>query len=177
MKHVVLLSILFVACASSAPQASVPGPTLNAEHAKDMTNSIGMRLLWIEPGAFTMGFSGEPIPAAIALAPWRAGGDFDERPAHRVRISKGLYMGAFEVTNTQYEQFDPAHRSLRGKLGFSKEDNEAVVFVSWQDANRFCQWLSKKEGKTYRFSRGIPQIDNPHSRHRSASRTIRVKIP
>ena len=60
-------------------------------------------------------------------------------------------MGAFEVTNAQYEQFDPAHRSLRGKLEFSKEDNEAVVFVSWRDANHFCQWLSKKEGKTYRL--------------------------
>lgn len=151
MKHVVLLSILFAACASLAPQASVPGPALSAEHANELTNSVGMRLVWIEPGAFTMGFSGEPIPTAIALAPWRAGGDFDERPAHRVHIGKGFYLGAFEVTNAQYEEFDPAHRALRGKLGFSKEDNEAVVFVSWHDANRFCQWLSKKEGKVYRL--------------------------
>src|ERR1700745_616630 len=71
--------------------------------------------------------------------------------AHPGHISKGFYMGAFEVTNAQYEQFDPAHRSLRGKLGFSKEDNEAVVFVNWHDAHRFCQWLSKKEGKAYRL--------------------------
>ena len=122
-----------------------------AAQPKEVTNSAGMRLVWIEPGSFTMGFSGEPIPAAIAGRPWRADGDFDERPAHRVRISAGFYMGAFEVTNAQYEQFDPSHRTLRGKSGFSKEDNEAVVFVNWQDANRFCQWLSKKEGKPYRL--------------------------
>ena len=151
MKRFVLLSILFAACASSVPQSSAPDPALKVEHAKDMTNSIGMRLVWIEPGAFTMGFSGEPIPADIALAPWRASGDFDERPAHRVHISKGFYMGAFEVTNAQYEKFDPSHRSLRGKLGFSKDDDEAVVFVNWHDASRFCQWLSKKEGKVYRL--------------------------
>lgn len=122
-----------------------------ADQPKELTNSTGMRLVRINAGSFTMGFAGDPIPAAIAVRPWRAGGDFDERPAHPVRISKGFYMGAFEVTNAQYEQFDPSHRALRGKLGFSKEDNEAVVFVSWQDANRFCQWLSKKEGKPYRL--------------------------
>ena len=30
--------------------------------------------------------------------------------------------------------FDPAHRELRGKLGFSRDDDEAVAFVSWHDA-------------------------------------------
>jgi sulfatase modifying factor 1 len=136
-----IVSAVFLAGITIAP----------AVQPKELTNSIGMRLVRVEAGEFTMGFTGEPIPAAIAGRPWRAGGDFDERPAHRVRISKAFYMGAFEVTNAEYEQFDPAHRELRGKLGFSKEDNEAVVFVSWHDANRFCQWLSKKEGKPYRL--------------------------
>ena len=122
-----------------------------AAQPKEITNSVGMRLVRIEPGAFTMGFAGAPLSDAIAVRPWRANGDFDERPAHRVRISTLFYMGAFEVTNAQYEQFDPAHKSLRGKLGFSKQDNEAVVFVSYGDAIRFCQWLSKMEGKPYRL--------------------------
>ena len=143
---------LFVALALVlAVPAFFPALGASAEHPKELTNSIGMRLVWIDPGTFTMGFFGEPIPPSIAVAGWRAGGDFDERPAHRVHISKGLYMGALEVTNAQYEQFDPSHRTVRGKLGFSKEDNEAVVFVSWRDAGRFCRWLSKKEGKTYRL--------------------------
>ena len=78
-------------------------------------------------------------------------GDFDERPRHRITISRPFYMAATEVTNAQYEQFDPGHRQLRGKLGFSKEDDEAVVFVTWHDAGRFCEWLSKKEGQPYRL--------------------------
>ena len=122
-----------------------------AAQPKEIANSIGMRLVRIEPGTFTMGFTGEPLSTAIAVRPWRANGDFDERPAHPVRISKAFYMGAFEVTNLQYEQFDPSHKALRGKQAFSKEDNEAVVFVNWEEANRFCQWLSKKEGKSYRL--------------------------
>ena len=60
-------------------------------------------------------------------------------------------MGAFEVTNAQYERFDPGHRKFRGELGFSSGDDEAVVFGSWLDATRFCQWLSKKEGLPYRL--------------------------
>src|ERR1051325_10426137 len=119
-----------------AAPALVPALASSAE----ITNTIGMRLVRVDPGTFTMGFSGDKLPTSVAVAAWRAGGDFDERPAHTVRITTGFYMGAYEVTNAQYEQFDPSHRTLRGKLGFSKEDNEAVVFVNWQDASRFCQW-------------------------------------
>jgi len=60
-------------------------------------------------------------------------------------------MGACEATNAQYEQFAPEHRELRGKLGFSKEDDEAVVFVSWDEAVAFCRWLSKDQGLPYRL--------------------------
>ena len=45
----------------------------------------------------------------------------------------------------------PEHKSLRGKNGFSSEDDEAVVFVTYQDAVAFCDWLTRKEGKTYRL--------------------------
>ena len=41
-------------------------------------------------------------------------------------------MGLTEVTNAQYELFCPEHKSLRGKNGFSSEDDEAVVFVTYQ---------------------------------------------
>lgn len=134
-------SLLLAALVLAAPM-----PT-----GKEYANSIGMRLVRIEPGSFSMGFGESPLPAEVAAQPWRAKGDFDERPAHRVKISKPFYIGALEVTNAQYEQFDPKHRELRGRLGFSKADNEAVVFVNWHDAARFCEWLSKKEARIYRL--------------------------
>ncbi|MGD8239784.1 MAG: SUMF1/EgtB/PvdO family nonheme iron enzyme, partial [Armatimonadota bacterium] len=83
--------------------------------------------------------------------PHRSEGDFDERPVHAVTIRRPFYMGVHEVTNAQYEQFDPKHRRLRGKLDFSTEDDEAVVFVSWHEAARFCEWLSAREGMPYRL--------------------------
>lgn len=78
-------------------------------------------------------------------------GDFDEHPVHTVKISKPFFLSTHEITNAQYEQFDPAHKALRAKHGFSHADNEAVVFVSWHDAVAFCRWLSRKEGKPYRL--------------------------
>lgn len=106
-------------------------------HAVDaITNSVGMDLVLVQAGSFVMGSEG---------------GDFDEQPLHEVTITHDFYMAATEVSNAQYELFDPTHKSLRGKNGFSNGDDEAVVFVSWHDAVQFCQWLSEKEGKTYRL--------------------------
>jgi formylglycine-generating enzyme required for sulfatase activity len=111
-------------------------PLLRSVGDDSINNSLGMTMVRIEPGSFEMG---------------SAGGDWDERPVHEVTISRSFVMSATEVTNAQYEQFDPDHRQLRGKLGFSKEDGEAVVFVSWEQATAFCKWLGDKEGKPYRL--------------------------
>lgn len=100
------------------------------------TNSIGMEFVKIEPGIFMMG---------------SLDGDLDEEPVHMVEISKPFYMGVFEVTNEQYEKFDPSHSELRSKLGFSKNDSEAVIFIDWHEAVRFTEWLSEKEGLPYRL--------------------------
>lgn len=118
---------------------------------QNVTNSIGMRLRRIDPGAFTMGASSVPLPDELAGKPHRRNGDPDEHPSHRVRITTAFYVGVTQITNSQFEAFDPEHRHLRGKLGFSAEDDEAVVFVSWHEAIAYCGWLSRREGKTYRL--------------------------
>src|SRR5262249_45134158 len=79
------------------------------------------------------------------------GRDWDEAPAHRVTISKPFFLGVTEVTNAQYEAFDPEHKKLRGTHGVSKADDDPVVMVSWRQAVAFCDWLAKKEGKPYRL--------------------------
>jgi formylglycine-generating enzyme required for sulfatase activity len=107
-----------------------------ASGGENFTNSLGMKMVRIEAGQFRMGSED---------------GQWDEHPVNQVAISSSFYLGATEVTNAQYERFDPEHRKLRGKLGYSQEDDEAVVFVSWADAIAFCKWLSQKEGRSYRL--------------------------
>ena len=115
------------------------------------TNSLGMKFVRVDPGEFTMGGLQKELPGELGSEGFMRDGDPDEQPVHKVTISRGLYMGIYEVTNRQFEQFDPGHRFLRGKLGFSIDNDEAVVFVSWEDAKAFCQWLSKKESLPYRL--------------------------
>ena len=102
----------------------------------------------------------------------------DEHPQHRVRITKPFYLGTYHVTRGQFRQFvadtayktdaergevgafgwDPDKKEFRlnekyswRDVGFEQTDEHPVVNVSWNDAVAFCQWLSKKEGKTYRL--------------------------
>ena len=131
MKKICLITFAIIA-AGGLSRSTAP-----AKDAESFTNSIGMILAGVESGALLMGQA--------------EGGDWDERPVHEVTISKGLFISVTEVTNAQYEQFDPDHKKFRGRLGYSKGDDEAVVFVTWHDAVNFCKWLSKKEGKTYRL--------------------------
>lgn len=131
-----------------------------AASAEVRVNSIGMRMVRIPAGDFLMGqprAAGwdkvKPLDRKSAENWLRTAThwDWDEEPVRRVRISHPFWMSATEVTNAQYELFDPEHRRLRGKRGFSSGDDEAVVFVNWFDAMAFCQWLSKKEGRNYRL--------------------------
>jgi formylglycine-generating enzyme required for sulfatase activity len=119
--------------------------------AAEYENSIGIRMVRIEPGSFRMGIGKTPLPEEVAPRPHLSQGDVDERPVHTVTITQPLWMGICEVTNAEYERFDPAHADLRGKLGFSKGEDEAVVFVDWHQARGFCEWLSREEGRVYRL--------------------------
>ena len=100
-----------------------------------LTNSIGMKLRLIPAGSFTMGDDS---------------GDADERPAHRVTITKPFYLGTHEVTNAQY-------RRVMGDLQSAwKADDHPVETVSWEDAVTFCRELSnlpeeKRTGRVYRL--------------------------
>ena len=96
------------------------------------------QMIEIPAGYYWMGSSG-----------W--GHDYDEAPVHKVNISSPFRMSVTEITNAQYELFRPEHRSLRGRDGFSTEDNDAVVNVSYEDALAYCRWLSEKTGKTFRL--------------------------
>lgn len=62
-----------------------------------------------------------------------------------------ICMSQCEITNAQYEAFDPSHKALRGDGGFSTRDDEAVVNVSWNDAVQYCSYLSSLTGRLYRL--------------------------
>src|SRR5690349_1505201 len=74
-----------------------------ADLPKARTNSIGIKLVAVPAGEFVMGTGNVP---PTSREEWSER-DWDEAPAHKVKITKPLLMGATEVTNKQYEEFDP----------------------------------------------------------------------
>ena len=111
------------------------------------TNFFGMEFVEIKPGSFMMG----NMQGVAEMKNIQRLIREDEVPVHRVTISQPFRMAVTPVTNKQYELFDPEHRRYRGRNGFSSNDDDAVVYVSWYDAMAFCQWLSDKEGRPYRL--------------------------
>ena len=88
------------------------------------------KMLVIPSGVFVMG---------------SAEGDYDEAPVHEVWVDS-FRMSSCEITNAQYEAFDKGH-----KREFSAGDNDAVVNVTWEEAEAYCKWLSERTGKNYRL--------------------------
>jgi hypothetical protein len=67
--------------------------------------------------------------------------------------SKGLFC-QHETRNADYAAYAAAQSGVdvkwKEKAGSGKEQHP-VVYVSYEDAQGFCRWLSAKEGKTYRL--------------------------
>jgi formylglycine-generating enzyme required for sulfatase activity len=97
-------------------------------------NGAGLEMLLVTSGQFAMGSEGS------GAAP-------NEQPITPTTINC-FYMARFAVTNAQYEKFDPAHASKRAPWA---DGSHPVVYVTSRDAERFCQWLSQREGRKYRL--------------------------
>jgi formylglycine-generating enzyme len=131
------------------------------------TTFVGIELLKINSGEFWMG-----SPDSDTY------GNPDERPYHRVRISKPFLLARYPVTVGQFRQFieETAYRTeaegtskggvalnlASGKVEWNVESNwqnvafpqtarHPVVYVSWNDAHEFCRWLSGREGRHFRL--------------------------
>ncbi|MEI9894026.1 MAG: SUMF1/EgtB/PvdO family nonheme iron enzyme [Chthoniobacter sp.] len=124
----------FMAAAKSAINTSPLGRAQERLKYPAYTNAIGIEMLLVSSGSFFMG------SVAKDAAP-------TEQPITPVTLSC-FYLSRFPITNVQYEKFDPTHRNKRA-LG--ADDNHPVVYVNSKDAEKFCQWLTSKEGKKYRL--------------------------
>ena len=130
----------------------------SASAVEEMTNGIGMPLVYVPPGTFTMG---SPRSERDWLR--KAFGNFAEERAsqetpHEVQITKGFYLGKYPVTQREYETVMGKNPSSFASTGGRAQlvvglytARFPVEQVSWKDAKEFCRKLSLREGKAYRL--------------------------
>ena len=98
-------------------------------HDAGFTNSLGIKMVRIEPGVFQMGDEN---------------GQWDEQPVHQVKISHPFLISETEITVEQFRKFRPDFTGQPSVAPYASG-------ISWHDAAAYCDWLSKKEQKPYRL--------------------------
>ena len=110
---------------------------LNIAVEKTVTidENITMEFVFIPPGKFHMG-----SPRDIAKS------ENDERPLHQVNITKGFYMGKYEVTQKQYLAVMKFHKGMKF-VG----DQLPVNNLEWYQAGTFIEKISQKTKLKFRL--------------------------
>jgi formylglycine-generating enzyme required for sulfatase activity len=128
-----------------------------------VSKTTGMKFVRVKGGTFKMG-----LP--------KKDDEYESAREHEVTLTKDFYMGVYEVTRGEFSKFvestahiteaerygglgwDAANKKFEfGKQftwqnpGFEQTDDHPVVLVSWDDAVKFAEWLSRKDGRTYRL--------------------------
>jgi formylglycine-generating enzyme required for sulfatase activity len=104
--------------------------------AEVIRTSQGVEMRLIPAGSFMMG--------ASRREPGRRANEV----LRSVELTRPFYLAVREVTNRELRELKDQH--LSGKAGSNnlEIDHHPVVQVSWQDAARYCNWLSRREGLT-----------------------------
>jgi len=127
---------------------------------KDMGSYIIPAMVKINRGSFTMGSNN---------------GRSNEKPTHIVNIGYGFYIGKYEVSVAEFRKFvndtgykteaekgDGCYVYSGGSWGkksdanwknpyFNQDSNHPVVCVSWNDSEKYIEWVNRKTGKNYRL--------------------------
>ena len=113
-----------------------PEPEAGAQKTIDLGGGVKLELVWIPPGEFLMG------------SPMTEKDRNDDERQHRVKLSKGFWLGKYEVTQEQWERVRGSNPSQ-----FKGSRNPAEK-VSWNDCQDFIRELNGRvSGGSFRLPR------------------------
>lgn len=122
---------------AAAPAAASPALREGAEWK---ITDLNLTLLWIKPGAFTMGSPADERDRNKA-----------EGPRMEVTLTHGFWLGRTEVTQAQYAAIageNPSHFTAAGP-------DAPAEHVSWLDATEYCRKLTARERAAGRLPEGF----------------------
>ena len=93
---------------------------------------LGLKLVHVEPGTFMMGSNDEA----------------SSKPLRKVKIAKAYWIGKHEITQQEYQGIMGTNPSRY------KKERRPVEQVTWNDAIKFCEKLTKQEEQAKRLPAG-----------------------
>ena len=115
-------------------QPIAPEKPVGAGPSERITAAGDVPLVLVRPSAFTMGASR------------REQGRRSNETLRSIELRRPYYIGVREITNEQFRAFRPGHQpgDYEGvPMGLA---DRPVVEIAWEDAARFCNWLSVRDG-------------------------------
>ena len=112
-------------------------------------SASNLEMLWVEPGVFTMG-----SPTT------EAGRDADRENEHNVTLTKGFYLGKYEVTQAQYQAVMTGNSNGLSPTPSQWPNNpyRPVEKVSWNDVQVFLTRVNATEQAAGRLPAGWSYI-------------------
>ena len=104
-----------------------------------ISGSVNLNMIWINPDTFTMG---SPKDELGRLWP-------NDETQHQVTLTKGYWLGKYEVTQAQYKAVTGENPSESEEAG-----GYPVEMVTWYDATNFCAKLTEIEKAAGRLPAG-----------------------
>ena len=125
-------------------------PTLGVGSTR-VSEKDGMLQVYVPAGEFKMGSTE---------------GQDDEEPVHTVYLD-GYWVDKYEVTNEQYEKCVASGACEASRLendSYFIGANQPVVYVSWYDAQDYCEWAGRRlpsEAEWEKAARGTDERTYP----------------
>lgn len=133
--------LLFTVDFASAEQDPYLSPKECVDRTVALPGDTSLELVYVEPGSCILG-----TPETEAER-----SEYEENP-HRITLTRGFWIGKYEVTQAQYKAImgeDPTEGTFFG-IG----PDYPVYYVSWLDAMEFCRKLTLAEQKAGHLPKG-----------------------
>lgn len=106
-------------------------------------NGVTFTMVFVESGTFTMGATAEQQDP-----------NDNEKPPHRVTLTKDFYIGETEVTQALWKAvmgFNPAVSGSQGAADYGLGDNFPAYYISYEDVQEFIYQLNSLTGAQFRM--------------------------
>ena len=138
----VVVSNDFGSVTSQSTSLQVEAASMATTHT--VQGASNLEMIWVEPGTFTMG-----SPTS------EAGRNADREDEHTVTLTKGFYLGKYEVTQAQYQAVMTGNSNQLSATPSQYTGNDRPVEkVSWDDAQIFLTRLNAAEQAAGRLPAG-----------------------